>query len=36
MRQIDRVGNNIKPNPRMRQIDRVNSERPYNMMQHFP
>lgn len=30
MRQIDRVGNNIKPNPRMRQIDRVNSERPYN------
>lgn len=28
MRQIDRVGNNIKPNPRMRQIDRVGSERP--------
>lgn len=28
MRQIDRVGNNIKPNPRMRQIDRVGTERP--------
>ena len=28
MRQIDRIGNNIKPNPRMRQIDRVGTERP--------
>lgn len=28
MRQLDRVGNNIKPNPRMRQIDRVGTERP--------
>lgn len=28
MRQIDRVGNNIKANPQMRQIDRVGTERP--------
>lgn len=28
MRQIDRVGNNVKSNPRIRQIDRVGSERP--------
>jgi hypothetical protein len=27
MRQIDRVGNNIKPNPNIRQIDRVGTER---------
>lgn len=36
MRQIDRVGNNIKPNPRMRQIDRVGNERPNNYDTSLP
>lgn len=36
MRQIDRVGNNIKPNPRIRQIDRVGSQRLNNYDSRIP